>query len=66
MINEKECIKILNDGDVKFNLDEAKQIRELLIQLATIEFEQYKENTKVKNLENECDLLFSRVHRRAS
>jgi hypothetical protein len=62
MINEKECTKILNDGQVKFNKDEVKQIRDLLIQLATIEFEQYK--TKLKQSENERNMLFSREYGR--
>lgn len=57
MINEKECIKILNDDDYKYSLDEAKQIRDLLIQLAVIEFEQYKEKSKIISFPNECDLL---------
>jgi hypothetical protein len=57
MINEKECIKILNEGEVKYSLEEAKQIRDLLIQLAIIEFEQYKEQTKIISFPNERDLL---------
>ncbi|WP_340111030.1 hypothetical protein [Maribellus mangrovi] len=57
MINEKECTKILNGGTVKFSKDEVKMIRDLLIQLATIEYEEYKENIKIKKLENERDLL---------
>ena len=57
MINEKDCIKILNDGDMKFSLDESKQIRELIILLATIEYEQFKSNDKLRNLPNECNLL---------
>ena len=42
MINEKECAKILNSGDVKYTAEEVKQIRELLTQLATIEYESFK------------------------
>lgn len=57
MISEKDCIKILNDGEIKFSIDEAKQIRELLIQLAIIEFEEYKEKSKIISLQNERDLL---------
>ena len=43
MINEKECTKILNAGQVKYTKEEVKQIREFLIQLANIEYELYKE-----------------------
>ena len=57
MINEKECTKILNAGQVKYTKDEVKLIREFLIQLATIQYENFKENTKVRNLTNERDLL---------
>jgi hypothetical protein len=64
MINEKDCIKILNDGDMKFSLDEAKQIRDLLIQLAVIEFEQY--NAELKKSDNERNMLFPSQYRRAS
>ena len=64
MINEKECTKILNAGKDKFTKDEVKLIREFLIQLATIEYEQYK--TKLKTPDNERNMLFSREYRRAS
>jgi len=62
MINEKECTKILNAGQVKFTKDEVKMIRDLLIQLATIEYDQYK--TKLKQSENERNMLFPREYRR--
>ena len=42
MINEKECTRILNSGDVKYTAEEVKQIREFLTQLATIEYEYFK------------------------
>lgn len=57
MINEKECTKILNEGEFKFNNEEVKLIREFLIQLATIEFEQFKSNDKIIQLPNERNLL---------
>jgi len=44
MISEQECMKILNSGEVKFNLEEIRTIRDLLTSLATIEYEEYKEN----------------------
>ena len=62
MINEKECMQTLNQGQVKFTKDEVKLIRDLLIQLATIEYDQYK--TNLKTSENERNMLFSREYRR--
>jgi len=44
MISEQECMKILNNGDVRFNIEEVKLIRDLLVSLATIEYEQHREN----------------------
>lgn len=41
MLSEQECIKILNDGDLKFSKDEMLLIRDLLQALATIEYEQF-------------------------
>ena len=64
MINEKECTKILNQGQIKFTKEEVKQIKDLLIQLATIEYEQYK--TKLKESENERNMLFPSEYGRAS
>ena len=64
MINEKECTKILNAGQVKFTKDEVKLIREFLLQLATIEYEQYK--TNLKTSESERNMLFPSKYRRAS
>ena len=62
MINEKECTKILNEGDIKFTKGEVKQIKDLLTQLTTIEYEQYK--TKLKQSDNERNMLFSREYGR--
>jgi hypothetical protein len=42
MINEQECIKILNAGERKYSAEEVKQIREFLTALAIIEYEDYK------------------------
>ena len=44
MISEQECMRILNSGDVRFNIEEVRLIRDLLVSLATIEYEQYREN----------------------
>jgi hypothetical protein len=57
MINEKECMKILNKGEFKFNNEEVKLIREFLIQLATIQYENFNEHNKIRNLTNERNLL---------
>lgn len=46
MINEQECTKILNEGNVKFNKDEVKLIRDFLVALATIEYENYTQFPK--------------------
>lgn len=46
MINEKECTQILNSGEEKFTNEEVKMIRDFLISLATIEYDQYKQELK--------------------
>lgn len=43
MINEKDCMQILNSGEETFTLEEVRMIRDLLLSLATIEYDQYKE-----------------------
>jgi hypothetical protein len=45
MITEAECIKILNSGKIKYTKDQVKIIRDLLISLATIEYEHQKQYT---------------------
>jgi hypothetical protein len=51
MISEKECTQILNSGEEKYTNEEVKLIRDLLISLATIENDQYKQNlNKSKNI----------------
>ncbi len=49
MISEQECAKILNDGEVKYSKEEVKLIRDLLIALATIEYENFEEIFYSKN-----------------
>ncbi len=46
MISEKECMQILNSGEETFTMEEVKLIRDLLVSLATIEYDQYKEGLK--------------------
>ena len=65
VINEQECIKILNEGEFKFTQEEMLQIREFLSTLALIEFERYKQNQNESST-NECDLLQEGQYRRAS
>ena len=48
MMNEQECMRILNGGFFKFNMEEVRLIRDLLTTLATIEYEQFKENSTNK------------------
>lgn len=56
MINEQECMKILNEGEFKFTHDEMLLIREFLTTLAIIEFEGYKRK-QYNSSSNECNLL---------
>jgi hypothetical protein len=65
MINEQECIKILNEGEFKFTHEEMLQIREFLSTLALIEFERYKQNQNESST-NESNLLQEGQYRRAS
>ena len=65
VINEQECIKILNEGEFKFTQEEMLQISEFLSTLALIEFERYKQNQNESST-NECDLLQEGQYRRAS
>lgn len=48
MINEQECTKILNAGERKYSVEEVRQIRELLISLAIIEYEDFKNRNENK------------------
>ena len=57
MIPEQECTKILNAGEVKYSAEEVRQISDLMVDLATIEYEDFvkqkssqskKENKKVQ------------------
>lgn len=57
MISESEFIKILNEGDVKFTKEESRQIREFVVALATIEYEQFKSNQHVRKIDDERYLL---------
>lgn len=43
MISEKECTQILNSGEEKYTNEEVKLIRDFLVMLATIEYDQFKE-----------------------
>ena len=65
VINEQECIKILNEGEFKFTQEEMLQIREFLSTLALIEFERYKQNQNESST-NERNLLQEGQYRRAS
>ena len=47
MFSESECMKILNQGEVKYNIEEVRSIRDLLVSLATIEFDQFNESKRI-------------------
>lgn len=64
MINEKDSIRILNEGEYKFTHDEMLLIRELITTLAQIEFDSYKQNQH-KSAKHECNLLPKGQYRRA-
>ena len=49
MISEQECTKILNAGEVKYSAEEVRQIRDLMVGLATIEYEDF-----VKQKSKQC------------
>ena len=49
MISEQDCIKILNAGDVKFSAEEVRRIRDLMVDLANIEFEEFLQQKSNKN-----------------
>lgn len=57
MISESEFNKILNEGEVKLTKEEARQIREFVVALATIEYEQFKSNQNVRKIYDECYML---------
>lgn len=53
MISEQECIKILNAGKVKLSAEEVRQIRDLMVDLANIEYEEFiKQKSKGIKTEN--------------
>jgi hypothetical protein len=53
MISEQECTKILNAGEVKFSAEEVRQIRDLMVDFATIEYEDFiKQKSKENKTEN--------------
>lgn len=65
MVNEQECIKILNDSEYKFTHDEMLLIRNFLTTLAQIEFDLYKERQMNSN-KNACNSIHEGKYRRAS
>lgn len=53
MISEQECAKILNAGKVKLSAEEVRQIRDLMVDLANIEYEEFiKQKSKGIKTEN--------------
>ena len=43
MLSEQECTRILNSGDIKYTKDEMIIVRGLLVSLAKIEYDVYRE-----------------------
>ena len=64
MINEKDSIKILNEGEYKFTHEEMLLIRDFITTLAQIEFDDYKEK-QYKSTCHERNLLQEGKYRRA-
>lgn len=57
MLSLNECLKILNEKEKKYTVEEAKRITELLYQLgqiAYLQFKQAKENEKQGHLIHTC------------
>ena len=52
MLSEQECVKILNDGEVKFSKEEVQLIRDLLTAFATIEYEEFNNKKIIKITDN--------------
>lgn len=62
MISLEDSTKILNTGEFKFAGEEVKQIRELLLALATIEFENFiKEKSDQDKIENSNEVTSKKV-----
>lgn len=51
MISEQDCTKILNDGDIKLSIEDVRIIRDLMIALATIQYEVYL-NQKTQGIDH--------------
>jgi hypothetical protein len=49
MLSEQECTKILNVGEIKYDKDEVKLIRDLIVSLATIEYEEFNKKNNTNN-----------------
>ncbi len=63
MISEQECTKILNAGEVKYSAEEVRQIRELMVSLATIEYEDY---IRLKSKQNKNESSKEKEPRKAA
>jgi len=57
MISEQDCTKILNVGEIKYDKDEVKLIRDLIVALATIEYEEFNNKKTIQITDYECNLL---------
>lgn len=57
MISENECYKVLNEGEEKFTKEEVKMIRDFVLAMATIQFEEFKSGDNLRKIDNERYLL---------
>ena len=49
MISEQEATKVLNAGEQKYSAEEVRQIRDLIVALATIEYEDFQRRKSKNN-----------------
>jgi len=56
MISEQEATRILNDGPVKCSAEEIRHIRDLMVALATIEYEDFQRRKSKNNEQENCKI----------
>jgi hypothetical protein len=66
MVNQKDATKILNAGKTKFATEQVLLIRDFLLSLAEIEYNNYKNENLKEEEHDECYTLYTGEYRRAS
>jgi hypothetical protein len=66
MVNQKDATKILNAGKTKFTTEQVLLIRDFLLSLAEIEYNNYKNEHLIEEDNDECYTLYTSEYRRAS